>query len=553
MATTRSRILLLTQSPSLEQEFKTALMAETAHNAGMQHHGVRLQVVAAPDGRTLGPLLRRGVDLVAFDLALSAEALAESVAALDEFRDVPVLGLGEADERWHQLLRGSPIEDLVEIPFEAEALRQQLDQLLERGRFLRGSDLVGQSPAMRQLRERILLVAPTPVSSILLTGESGAGKDRVAEALHRYSTRRDAPFRPLNCGAIPENLLENELFGHEKGAFTDARAQHRGIFEQANGGTVFLDEIGEMSLAAQVRLLRVFEQREITRIGGDAVIPVDIRIIAATNRDLQEAVSNREFRLDLYHRLKVVELNIPPLRRRTEDIPLLIERFIGELARGNKSRLEGFSPAAMDLLQSYAWPGNVRELRNLVEHLVFLAPRSLVEPEDLLSLLESPPAPERHLPVPTNKTPDQSERELIYFALLDLKREVSELKNAVERMSETPHHTIEDRASRRDAAAPMQHHAVPPIAPPTAPPVVQSIAPEVPHQAIYSVEDGRYESEDRVVETAAIEPLRTLKDMEKEAIEQALDRVGGNRRKAADILGISARTLYRKLKEYGLE
>ena len=519
MAPTQHHILLLTQRAELEAAFKSAV------------HDARLHVINAASGDVLGPRLQRGVDLVALDMELPPDILAAGVAALDEQREVPVLGLGEAGERWDRLLWGSPLKDLVAVPFEADVLHRQLDQLLERGDFLRGAELVGQSALMRQLRERILLVAPTPVSSILLTGESGAGKDLVAEALHRYSSRCECPFRPLNCGAIPENLLENELFGHEKGAFTDARAQYQGIFEQANGGTVFLDEIGEMSLAAQVRLLRVLEQREVIRIGGSAPISVDIRVIAATNRDLQKAVDQREFRLDLYHRLKVVEFDIPPLRRRAEDIPLLIEHFTSELTQDNKSRLEGFSAAAIDLLQNYAWPGNVRELRNLIEHLVFLAPRALVEPEDLLPHLGSQPT--RHLPVPTNKTPDQSERELIYFALLDLKREVAELRAAVERDG--------------------------PMAPPVAP-VVQPIAPEESSQPIYPVEDTPYNPADpqtpaaiRIPENAAIEPLPTLKDMEREAIEQALDRVGGNRRKAATLLGISTRTLYRKLKEYGLE
>ncbi|MCE2448175.1 MAG: sigma-54-dependent Fis family transcriptional regulator, partial [Candidatus Latescibacteria bacterium] len=258
-----------------------------------------------------------------------------------------------------------------------------------------------------------------------------------------------------------------------------------------------------------------------------------LRVIAATNRDLQKAVDQREFRLDLYHRLKVVELDIPPLRRRAEDIPLLIEHFISELTQDNKSRLEGFSAAALDLLQNYAWPGNVRELRNLIEYLVFLAPRALVEPEDFLPHLGIQPT--RHLPVPTNKTPDQSERELIYFALLDLKREVAELRAAVE----------------RDASV------MPSSTPPVAPRAVQPVGPEEP---IYPVEDTPYHPADsqesaaiRIPENAAIEPLPTLKDREREAIEQALNRVGGNRRKAAAILGISTRTLYRKLKEYDLE
>ena len=277
----QSRILLLTRQPALEAEFKAACA------------GARLLVVESPASSALDPLLRRGIDLVAFDLDLPQESLQAGLAALEDYRDVPVLGLGKTDEHWQRMLRGSPLEEHLAPPYPPDQLRRELEELLARGRFLRGAELVGRSPAMRDLRERILLVAPTPVSSILLTGESGAGKDLVAEALHRHSPRREHPFRPLNCGAIPENLLENELFGHEKGAFTDARARTRGIFEQANSGTVFLDEIGEMSLAAQVRLLRVLEQREVTRIGGDATIRVDIRVVAATNRDLQEAVSER--------------------------------------------------------------------------------------------------------------------------------------------------------------------------------------------------------------------------------------------------------------------
>ncbi len=521
MAPTQRRILLLTQQAELEAEFKSAV------------HDVRLRTLSAANGDALGRLLRRGVDLVAFDLELPPAILAEGVAALDQYRDVPMLGLGNADESWDRLLWGSPLKDQIAVPFEAPVLRRHLDQLLDRGDFLHGAELVGQSPLMRQLRERILIVAPTPVSSILLTGESGAGKDLVAEALHRYSRRGERPFRPLNCGAIPESLLENELFGHEKGAFTDAHTRYGGIFEQADSGTVFLDEIGEMSQAAQVRLLRVLEQREVVRIGGSEPISVDIRVIAATNRDLQKAVDQREFRLDLYHRLKVVELDIPPLRRRAEDIPLLIEHFICELTQNNKSRLEGFSAAAVDLLQNYAWPGNVRELRNLIEHLVFLAPRALVEPEDLSPHLGLQPT--RHLPVPTNKTPDQSERELIYFALLDLKREVAELRAAIERNTSV----------------------MPSSTSPVAPRGVRPVSPEEP---IYPVEDTPYHPAEsqksaavRIPENAAIEPLPSLKDREREAIEQALDRVGGNRRKAAAILGISTRTLYRKLNEYDLQ
>ncbi len=515
MVLAKSRILLIAAA-EVGQRFRDAL------DSG--------RVVDVQSAEVLATLARRGADLMVIDLGLGSQLQAYGEVLVD-LGEVPLLGLGSEGETWYELAGNAHVEALVDLDATDEALRTQAEALVERGRFLRGdTGLIGSSEAMRRLRERVLMIAAAPVSTVLLSGESGAGKDKVAEALHRYSDRRDKPFRPINCPAIPENLLENELFGHEKGAFTDAKTQHQGIFEQAQGGTVFLDEIGEMALAAQVRLLRVLEERKVTRIGGSASVPVDVRVIAATNRDLQEAVAQREFRLDLYHRLKVVDLTIPPLRRRSEDIAELVDHFVNELAKDGKSRFAGFSAAAQDLLEHYAWPGNVRELRNLMEHLVFLGPRRLIEPEDLLEHLESPPQPQRHLPVPTNKSPDQSERELIYFALLDLKREVAELRNRVE-----------------------QH-----LSQPGAPPRTETLThSESPPQVVYPLTETPAkpleEEGIRAVEANAIEPLRTLRDLEKEAIESALERVNGNRRKAADILGISARTLYRKLKEYDLE
>ncbi len=502
MSLAKRRILLIA-GPAGEQ-FKGAL------DSG------RVVDVTSPE--LLAALAKRDADLIVVDLALGSQ-LADYADALTPFGHIPLLGLGPESDLWYQVASNAHVEGRIDLSASDEALRTIAESLVDRGRFLRGgTDLIGQSRAMQQLRERILMIAATPVSTVLLTGESGAGKDKVAVSLHRYSARSDKPFKPINCAAIPENLLENELFGHEKGAFTDAKERYQGIFEQAQGGTVFLDEIGEMAPSAQVRLLRVLEERKVTRIGGDTAVPVDVRVVAATNRDLQEAVSQREFRLDLYHRLKVVELNIPPLRKRSEDIPDLVAHFIDELTQGARSRFERFSPAARDLLNEYAWPGNVRELRNLVEHLVFLAPRSTVEPEDLLPHLDRPPEPQRHLPVPTHKSPDQSERELIYFALLDLKREVAELRGRLDQFMD-----------RRE-------------------PIVHGDTPHV----IYPLEErpvSAVEDED----ARAIEPLLSLRDMEKDAIVDALERVGNNRRKAADILGISARTLYRKLKEYGIE
>jgi DNA-binding NtrC family response regulator len=502
----KSRILLLTRDLQLEEAFAAAL-------EGDRHHVVRVH-----EPGVLKPLLVRGTSLVVVDPELPDSLLQEWATVLDEFPEIPVLVLDNGSSgRWNQWSQGGPREALLALPFSPETLRQRVEGLLAQGQFLQGSELVGHSKAMQELRGQILLIGSTPISTILITGESGVGKELVAQALHRYSTRRDRPFRPINCAAIPENLLESELFGHERGAFTDAKSQRQGIFEQADGGTVFLDEIGEMSLMAQVRLLRVLEQREVTRVGGSAAIPIDICVIAASNKDLQQAVARREFRLDLYHRLKVVELNIPPLRQRLDDLPLLIEHFVDHFVQAGKGRFEGFSPAAMELLLSYDWPGNVRELRNLIEHLVYLGPRRLVEPRDLLPQLEKPPVMERHLPVVTNKTPDQSERELIYFALLDLKREVAELRQL-----------IEDRFLR---------------------PVSSSAAP------IYQLEEHPLDipGHHRTGPPSVVEPVRTLKELEQEAIEQALGRVSGNRKQAAQLLGISTRTLYRKLDEYGLK
>jgi DNA-binding NtrC family response regulator len=492
------RFVLLTQNAALAEAGKSAWATDRCH------------LVVLPDTGLLPPLLERGVELVAVDLALPHPALESCAAALSRHRELPLLLLG-APAPWHAVSRGNPLEEVLAPPFAAEGLQEAAARLLEKSRLLYGR-LVGRSEAMQELRERILRLAPTALT-VLLTGESGTGKEEVARALHQLSPRRERPFKAINCAAIPENLLENELFGHERGAFTDARTLHQGLFEQAEGGTVFLDEIGEMSRAAQVRLLRVLEEREVTRIGGAASIPVDVRVVAATNRDLQQAMAQGEFRRDLYHRLKIAELLLPPLRQRREDIPLLIEHFVAEFAPQRQTPFPGFAPASLSLLAEYDWPGNVRELRNLVEHLVFLGPANQVEPQHLLAHLERTPPLERPLPVPAPRGADQTERELVYFALLDLKREVSELRRLVEeRLRETP-----------------------PLGRP-----------------VYPVE----EPESEAAETPSREAgpgVRSLRDLEQQAIAQALLAAKGNRRQAAQLLGIGVRTLYRKLDEYHLK
>ncbi|WP_027357725.1 sigma-54-dependent transcriptional regulator [Desulforegula conservatrix] len=258
---------------------------------------------------------------------------------------------------------------------ENKRLRASLMDQFDRGR------IIGQSPAIVRLTEVIAQVAPSE-ATVLISGESGTGKELVASAIHFNSPRKEGPLIKINCAAITDTLLESELFGHEKGAFTGADKRKEGKFVQANGGTLFLDEIGEMPLPMQAKLLRVLQEREITRVGGDSVIPVDVRMVAATNRDLATSVKNGEFREDLYYRLNVVDLNLPPLRDRRDDISLLASRFMASFAEKNKKNIKGFTPRAMDTLVRYDWPGNVRELMNMIERAVVLSRTEWLDEHD---------------------------------------------------------------------------------------------------------------------------------------------------------------------------
>lgn len=254
--------------------------------------------------------------------------------------------------------------DHVQLQQENQDLRSRLTRLLT-------PEMVGTSPAMQKLLETIALVAPTQ-ATVLITGESGTGKGLAARAIHANSARKDKPLVEVNCAAIPETLVESELFGHEKGSFTGANRQRQGRFAQADGGTLFLDEIGELTFSMQAKLLRVLQDGEIQRVGSDAAIPVDVRIVAASNRNLQVMVNEGTFREDLYYRLNVVTIETPPLRERIEDIPLLAKKFLQHFAGQNRKKVKGILPQAMDLLCRYDWPGNVRELENAIERAVIL-------------------------------------------------------------------------------------------------------------------------------------------------------------------------------------
>ena len=260
----------------------------------------------------------------------------------------------------------------VQLKEENRLLRQSLDRQFDR------QNIIGRSRVMVSLLETVAQVAPSE-ATVLLTGESGTGKGLIAGAIHVNSARKKGPFIKINCAALTETLLESELFGHEKGAFTGAERRKEGCFLQADGGSIFLDEVSEMSVGMQVKLLQVLQEREVRRVGGEQVLPVDVRVIVATNKDLQKQIQAGLFREDLYYRLNVISLEIPPLRKRQEDIPLLAQHFLEMFAEKNRKTIKGFTPGAMDGLIRYDWPGNVRELMNAVERAVVLSPSDYLD------------------------------------------------------------------------------------------------------------------------------------------------------------------------------
>jgi len=320
--------------------------------------------------------------------------------------------------------------DFLEKPLDRERLIVTLRNALERRRMAREVEglreltegrweMVGKSPAMTALYTQIAKVAPTR-TRVLITGESGTGKELVARALHRESTLRSKSFVKVNCAAIPPELIESELFGHERGAFTGASARKKGLFEMADGGTIFLDEVGDMILSAQAKVLRVLQSGEFTRVGGEQTLKADVRVLAATNRDLQAAVAGGQFREDLYFRLAVVPLRAPALRERAEDIPLLCRSFVEQICRENGLKVKTISPEALEILSAYQWPGNVRELRNVIERLVILSDEGIGVgdlPEEIVAEASRRPAVEVQaavdLPTEAQNLPLRDLRDLV--------------------------------------------------------------------------------------------------------------------------------------------
>lgn len=372
--------------------------------------------------------------------------------------------------------------------------------------------LIGESPLLLRAVELAARVAPTDVP-VLILGENGTGKEIFAHIIHQLSRRRDRPFLAINCGAIPEGTMDSELFGHEKGAFTSAYESRKGYFEVANGGTLFLDEIGEMPLGTQARLLRVLETGEYLRVGSSKVQKTDVRLIAATNRDLLRLIRKGKFREDLYHRLNTITIQVPPLRERGRDIELLFEFFADEMAREYGSPAIEIDESALQRLMQYPWPGNVRELKHLVEKLTILHAGERITADILAEHL-----PERDmlLPVVYEKTRSipRSVREVpedtfFHLRIERIENHLLKLQESVARLEE----------------------------------MVRQLG-----QHLLSTEKAG-----RLLPPAQIGEIVSLEEAERRTIEATLKHFGGNRKKTAQALGISERTLYRKIEEYGLE
>lgn len=308
------------------------------------------------------------------------------------------------------------VEKAIERHALASENKQLRDRLETRTRF---DQLVGESEAVQRIYNLVDMIADSDIT-VLLTGESGTGKELVARAIHHKSSRADGPFVTLNCGALPENLFESELFGYEKGAFTGAMSTKGGRFELAHGGTLLLDEVGELSLKSQVDFLRVLETKEFRRLGGTRLITVDARVIAATNRNLVEAVKRGDFREDLYYRLNVVPVHLPPLRERADDIPLLIDTFLKEFASKHQREVKDMSREALRLLRLYGWPGNVRQLRNLMERLVVTVKDPVIQPEHLPEEIQASKEDMRTMVVTLGSSLDEIEREVIRRTLAEI-------------------------------------------------------------------------------------------------------------------------------------
>lgn len=404
--------------------------------------------------------------------------------------------------------------------------------------------IIGNCPLLNRALEVAIQVAPTDIS-VLVTGESGTGKEIIPQVIHNLSTRKHKQYIAVNCGAIPEGTIDSELFGHEKGSFTGAVGSRQGYFEVADGGTIFLDEVAELPMQTQVRLLRVLETGEFLRVGSSKVIKTNVRVVAATNENMQQAINSGKFREDLYYRLSTVPISLPPLKDRGNDVHLLFRKFASDFSDKYRMPTIKLTDDAIKLINDYQWPGNIRQLRNVVEQI------SIIETERELDSLTL----EKYIPeiqskstmlAPTESQESFSERELMYKFLFDMKRDLTELKKLVleiinkgEKFSVTGDQVELINRLYTDIDSPITEPK-------------KLIAPIVEKNQSNETTSRQNSTEDAYEVHEIVEESLSLEDQEKDLIKKALEKHRGRRKNAAQELGISERTLYRKIKEYNL-
>ena len=399
--------------------------------------------------------------------------------------------------------------------------------------------IIGSSPILERAINVAMQVALTDLS-VLITGESGVGKEVMPQIIHQLGARKHNKYIAVNCGAIPEGTIDSELFGHEKGAFTGAHDARKGYFEVANGGTIFLDEVGELPVSTQARLLRVLESGEFIKVGSSKVLKTEVRIVAATNVNIPDAVKKGKFREDLFYRLNTVPINLPPLRARKEDIHLLFRKFAADFASKYRMPAVKLSPEATELLINYAWPGNIRQLKNIAEQISVIETTRDISAEALDTYLPANKTPNLPTIYQGDENSDLSERDILYKVLFDLKGDVTELKNLVFSLMNNESTSLE--LSKNKA-------------------LMQSMEKlfEKTEQQQLKEDQEIYQPQILPTETPivhheeVVEESLSLADKEKELIVKALSKYSGKRKKAAKELGISERTLYRKIKEYSID
>lgn len=410
--------------------------------------------------------------------------------------------------------------------------------------------IVGNAPELNRAIEVAVQVAPTDLS-VLITGESGVGKESFPQIIHQFSLRKHGKYIAVNCGAIPEGTIDSELFGHEKGSFTGALNDRKGYFEVADGGTIFLDEVGELPLSTQVRLLRVLEAGEFIRVGSSQVQKTNVRVVAATNLDMPRAISEGKFREDLYYRLNTVPVKVPPLRDRKEDIILLFRKFAHDFAERYRMPPLRLDDEARQVLSSFHWPGNIRQLKNITEQISIIEKERMVSGATLRGYL--PHFHEHQLPAIFPKSEEKSfssEREILYQVLFDMKKDMTDLKKLVLDLMDNNKtaDVIHNENAQIIRKLYPENDMIDNIEPS---PVVHHVAPFSQYQdtsAVAAKHDNHILDAEEYIEESL-----SLEEKEKEMIVKALDRHNGKRKYAAQELGISERTLYRKIKEYDIE